>query len=89
MWTNGIMAAIQHNQRVPSLSSSRMSSMGYPRMIMRAAAVPRVRDWHEAGGEGANAFDLVLGQSRKRTSSVTVKTTTVVLGYSNRKKEIV
>ena len=25
-------------------------------MIMRAAAVPRVRDWHEAGGEGAYAF---------------------------------
>ena len=69
--------------------------MGYPRMIMRAAAVPRVRDWHEAGGEGAHAFfpddlleapDLVLGQSRKRTSSVTVKTATVVLDYSNRKK---
>ena len=70
--------------------------MGYPRMIMRAAAVPRVRDWHEAGGEGAHAFfpdDLLeapdfLGQSRKRTLSVTVKTTTVVLDYSNRKKEI-
>ena len=70
--------------------------MGHPRMIMRAAAVPRVRDWHEAGGEGAHAFfpddlleapDLVFGQSRKRTSSVTVKTTTVVLDYSNRKKK--
>jgi hypothetical protein len=57
-------------------------------MIMRAATVPKVGDWHEAGGEGAHAFfpddlleapDLVLGQSRKRTSSVTVKTTTMTV----------
>jgi hypothetical protein len=50
----------------------------------------------EAGGEGARAFfpddllgapDLVFEQSRKRTSSVTVKKTTVALDCSNRKKK--